>query len=1000
MRKLTRALVSLALALLLLVTEYPIVYDLLPKTYAQPTLPTIPILLWKASQGFYMSKIVGDYVIGFTSHGDVSLDGKYISTYGNAYVYNLKTGTLIRTLTGPGTFTFGGTKVYANSGFFSADGTKMIEDVDNYDTNAKLVDTSTWTATTVNWGFTDTTTLHLYAVQLDYSGNVIIAGYIYKSRLLVYRGGSLVFNWTESGNYGRRIQSTLDGNTILIGGLNYGYLDIWTWTGSTYTRTVHYALPDTGGIGALGISDPWNVGYVVIGTYNGYVIIGKYSGGSFSVIFQKKMAKDSAWFYNPFYNRWIPAQTPVLALSSKAGVSVIYDTETNTYMNVTVSGTAESISADGSYVFLGDSLYALIKRDPQSGNPRLRMEGYTYATDKYIPDTSKPIVYSAPQKDWHAYFFGGSLVVKTLMGNPIPKQLITDNDVLNGKLGNMANKGLISTNVMETDSADVKSVSLVSQDVTPTPEEIQTYGNIPTLKAERTIIYSASQNLYWKGYLWDSHVTSGVTIKIPLGTPVAPYSNLTLASSFGVLALALTTDNQGNAVWGTLLGLGLGNIFSGASLTTVGSYLVKKFGGLILTAFKNNIGINIVHATSVLDKLAVVGTSAVEVAGSQYGLATIAGTAFSLVGAVLIVDGIADIAYATVLPPSSKLIYITFPIFVDTVSGAKYTAVTFVVPQSEAGEVSSVYYPLVQSYASKLGVTVSGYQVVFMGADRKEYMQLIASGAKPTINLLDLAKIVSNAQNVPLNRLQIQEIGIVIDVRTTGRSGLVQSFLGGVQVPVGFVVYGQQFAVEGQIASFSTSNPTEIADKLGKAVVNGQEYKFIPTPKGAKIEFGIPDGAEGLSIQLPSGYSAIVDFNSTIVVKKDLSQVGDFGYNVSLHYDWDTLIRLSKIEFLDMPYPMNYSERTFFFREGQFTHPLSKYFTLVNKTADPKSPTGWRYYYMSTDPTLFDPANGGMLQPCKTFKVDYYYKAPPDVSINILLNGTNIVSTLARHASL
>jgi hypothetical protein len=695
----------------------------------------------------------------------------------------------------------------------------------------------------------------------------------------------------------------------------------------------------------------------------------------------------SFWFYNETAHSAYQLYSTVLSSDPSAPVDIELSLDHTILAIKTVYGL---------------HIVGIILPDPQSGNPRLRMEGYTYATDKYIPDTSVPLTYTAPQKDWHAYFFGGSLVVKTLMGNPIPKQLITDNDILNGKLGNMLNRGLVSTNVMEKDYADVSSVSLTSQDITPTQDDIQKYGNIPPLTADRTILYMASQNLYWKGYLWDSHVTSGVTVKIPLNAPVSPYSNLTLSSSFGVLSLALTTDSSGNLVWATLLGMGVGNIFGGAALEKIGTYIVTKYGSIVVNSLAKNIGVNLAETAgaSLLTRLSAVSGGVFHSLSSEYGLTTVAGTAFSIVGAVLIVDGLADIAFATVTPPSNKLFYVTFPVFVDTVTGNTYTAVMFVVPQSEAGEVTSFYYPLVQQYANQNGLTLSGYQVIFMGKDRNEYMQLIASGAKPTISLLDLAKIVSNAQNVPLNRLQLKEVDVAVDVRTTGRSGLVQSFLGGVRNPISIGVFGQSFRVEGTVASFTTTNPTEIADKLGKAVVNGAEYKFIPTSRGAEIDFGFPDGAEGLSIKLPDGYSAIADLNASLMIKKDFSAVGNYGYNVSLHYDWDTLIRLTKIEFVDMPYPMNYSERTFLFREGNFTHNLSQYFTLVNKTQDPNSPTGWRYYYVSTDPRLFDPANGGMLQPCKTFKVNYYYKTPPDVAISILLNGTSITSSLARHASL
>jgi len=343
----------------------------------------------------YMAKFIGDeYVVVFTGHGDVSLDGSYVSVWenGKAFLYEVKTGKLIRTFTGPGVFDlWTGAKVWDRSGFFSGDSAVLIEDVYKYGTNARIVYVGSWTAVPIDWGFTDTTSGHFYAAQLDYYGTTLAVGHICEHRLIVYMGAPYepVFTYTDNeyySEYGRRLQMTLDGDIILVGGRYYPYLDIWKLVPEehTYIRVVHYWLP--GGvddsIGALGISDPWNVGYVIIGTMNGWVIIAHYNRTTdeFKVLYKNKEAGDGAWFYNPFYDRWIPRVTEVFALMSKGGVGIIYDVVTNTSHKFLFGGDygsrkAAAVSPSGTYVFLGDSLYMVLKRDTLAGIPQNQVLG-------------------------------------------------------------------------------------------------------------------------------------------------------------------------------------------------------------------------------------------------------------------------------------------------------------------------------------------------------------------------------------------------------------------------------------------------------------------------------------------------------------------------------------------------------------------------------------------------------------------------------------------------
>ncbi|RLG76178.1 MAG: hypothetical protein DRO14_03915, partial [Thermoprotei archaeon] len=183
-------------------------------------LPRVALVkLWEISHQAYMAKFIGeDYIVVFETHGDVSLDGRYISSWGTAYVYKVDTGELIATLTPDTDDNNGDTweitswepfqyvKRWDASGFFSADSKRMMEDVRTLGTNAKVVDTASWTAIPIDWTFTDTNGYNFYAVQLDYSGSYLFVGHIAYGTFYIYKYDPeqgkyvLFFVHQESGN--------------------------------------------------------------------------------------------------------------------------------------------------------------------------------------------------------------------------------------------------------------------------------------------------------------------------------------------------------------------------------------------------------------------------------------------------------------------------------------------------------------------------------------------------------------------------------------------------------------------------------------------------------------------------------------------------------------------------------------------------------------------------------------------------------------------------------
>ncbi|MGC9086925.1 MAG: hypothetical protein ACP5IT_12100, partial [Thermoproteota archaeon] len=672
-------------------------------------------------------------------------------------------------------------------------------------------------------------------------------------------------------------------------------------------------------------------------------------------------------------------------------------------------GPAVGVSPDGRFVFLGRTLYLVSGKDPQSGNPRLRMIGNLMIKDKPILDTRKPLVLTTPIKDYHTYFLGGNITINHLESNAVPVELINDSDALSGKIGNLLYRGLVENiPAMQQDYAFYKRIEILSQDFIPTSSDKERYGQLADVYPKsNTIIYKVAHELYWKGYLWDSSVTSGFGIRVPLSVPADAYANLTLSGSLLIVQSSLYADQEGtNAFWSSTV-LDIGRAGLGYAGYSLGKYLIQQ----ATTYIVNDWGITYPVRQTVKEALLWTILNKYNLLSPSAGKLVL-GEASLIVGVGLILDSAYSLVVGTVSPPKTQLVYFTFPIIEDSQTGKKYTAVFMVLPQSEFANAqmwqdiawkASTYL----TTTTPLGPAVPEFAGVILrpfGATQDEYQRLLATGVTPSTNLIDLSRMVSQKYNIPLSRLRITEVDIVAGVRTVGKAGFFQSLPVIGSPPTVFnaiVAYGNSIKVTGVTSEFKTDDPQTIINRLSTISINGITTKLTLVNNKATASFSFPDGVDNLRIQLPSGYTATADLNLSVIIKKDLTSVGDFGYNLSMHFDWDVLLRLSRIEFVDMPYPMNYSEGIFNVGNDWLPpYSIAQYFKLESKVPDNSSPTGWRYNYVSTNTHIFTPGDGGILERCKRINVDYYYKAPPDVSISILLNGTNIVSTLARHASL
>ena len=61
------------------------------------TTSAVPVPVWSVGYDTYTAQFIGeDKVIVYTNHGDMDLGFRYVSTAGTAYIYDTKTGKLIK----------------------------------------------------------------------------------------------------------------------------------------------------------------------------------------------------------------------------------------------------------------------------------------------------------------------------------------------------------------------------------------------------------------------------------------------------------------------------------------------------------------------------------------------------------------------------------------------------------------------------------------------------------------------------------------------------------------------------------------------------------------------------------------------------------------------------------------------------------------------------------------------------------------------------------------
>jgi len=944
----------------------------------------VPIPVWSVGYDTYTAQFIGeDKVVVYTSHGDMDLGFRYISIYpdSSAYIYDTKTGKLIKKLSADSdgdTFDLSTyTKIWGRSGFFSGNGRFLLEDPHKYGTGARVVDLKTKTVYTINWSGTAGA---YYGTQMDYYGSVFAVGeHTSDGRAIVFeRHGDTYEQIWASDPIGdvRRLFLTLDGEYLVYGALGHNYLYIAERIGSSYS--IIKKIPLEGGVGALTCTDPYNIGYILVGTNNGHIYVFRFevseAGG---YVFDEVLHLNSSQtgttgrFYNPFYNRWNPIEVTIVAFSTNTDpyVSVLVDIHTGRYWVYKGSGygKATAVSLQGNYLFAGRTLYLLVRQDVQSGEPRIRFQGDLIynPTQSYPWELSTAFVLEAPKdKPYHIYFESGQIKITYVSAEERPVELITDSDIVNGKLGKMLDRGLVKYDVIYTDGATVEDHNLTKLD-------------------ERTVVYERTHVLKKWAYarffgVQASTADSGVIIEVPLDSKLTPYSNLTLDPKFAVSVVIPQFDPAGE-----LMGVSGQIIGSGASL-----YTAKSLASGWLRNYLYKLG---------YDDLAIHDAVSMWARGAtKWG-----SRGLFIVGAALAVDaGMEFYTHYENLKEyeNIKTTVYTIPILVDSKTGERYAVVEYFLP-NEASEHENDFKNHVISYLERLGIPSSNIKirVSYITDTWDNYMDIIEAGKIPKINLLELSKMITEA---PTERLKIDKIVIVIDTITSGYASTFDLLGGGYHEALATIVYGNSIQVSGIVAGFDTRDPEEIASLIPKVEINGQEYDVSPSTDGAIAQFVLPIGTDKLVVKFPNAehYRAIFQLKATTLVKTPMVDKGGY-YEANFHYDWkygenNLVIVTKRMEFVDMPYPMKYAEREIKLLYGR-VEPLeiTDYFELSQVIDDANSPSGKRYYYVTQDPKFLDPSNGARMQTCKEYTFRYWYTTPPepyqpDQNETVPINGT------------
>jgi len=440
--------IGLVLLVVLLINIYSPLLPLLKVEIAKARPGSAPVVLWHGSKS-YLSKFIKDeqYVVVFEAYSPGWATDNYIAT-GSAtvHVYEVMTGEEVLTIT-------------------PASGTCEVWDISDINNPTKQWSISASTCRSyINpsesyvlffaqngtiWVYTIGGTMlqRFYCNESTYGVGVTRSlEYIVFSGTTADTGNTTVWKGTPSGGYSvyarlqvghvRRVVITDDGKYLVLARADAPYCYIYENTGTGFELKYTIENPTGDGFGALAATNDLSV--IALGAYsNGWMYVYSWDGSSVQLI-TSKQGPEAVRIYAPFglesgFGLDYAKARRFVAFSPPGKTwGYIVDIESKEWFEITYTDASNGavISPSGAYAYVGTALCTFIYPDPQSGLPRLRLEGYIERENlRWASDKGFPLI--MPQKDYHIYIKDLEIKVKKLELLP-EHQLVTPRELEKG----------------------------------------------------------------------------------------------------------------------------------------------------------------------------------------------------------------------------------------------------------------------------------------------------------------------------------------------------------------------------------------------------------------------------------------------------------------------------------------------------------------------------------------------------------------------------------------
>ncbi|RLI87913.1 MAG: hypothetical protein DRP01_00840 [Archaeoglobales archaeon] len=442
--------IGLALLVILLINIYSPLLSLLrvevPEVKARPG--SAPVVLWHGSKS-YLSRFIKDeqYVVVFSVYSPGWATDNYIATgQGAIYVYEVLTGEEVLSITPPS-------------------GTCEVWDISDINNPTKLWSIKAGTCRSyidpsesyvlffaqngTIWVYTIGGTMlqRFYCNETTYGVGVTRSlEYIVFSGTTADTGNTTVWKGTPSGGYSvyarlqvghvRRVVITDDGKYLVLARYDAPYCYIYENTGTGFELKYTIENPTGDGFGALAATNDLSV--IALGAASdGWMYVYSWDGTSAQLI-TSKQGPEAVRIYAPFglesgFGLDYAKARRFVAFSPPGKTwGFIVDIESKEWFEITYTDTSNGavISPSGAYAYVGTALCTFIYPDPQSGLPRLRLEGHIEMEDLcWASDKGFPLI--MPQKDYHIYIKDLEIKVKKLELLP-EHQLVTPPELEKG----------------------------------------------------------------------------------------------------------------------------------------------------------------------------------------------------------------------------------------------------------------------------------------------------------------------------------------------------------------------------------------------------------------------------------------------------------------------------------------------------------------------------------------------------------------------------------------